>query len=49
MKKLFKGEYRTVFEYLLNIGPLATFWLINVIAAAVAAVAMAALIWWQSR
>lgn len=49
MKKLFKGEYRTVFEYLLNLGPYATFWLLNLIASTLTAIAMAILIWWQHR
>ena len=49
MKKLFKGEYRTVFEYLLHLGPWASFWLVNFIAATLVAIAMAILIWWQSR
>lgn len=49
MKKLFRGEYASVFQYLLHIGPLASFWLINVIAATLVAIAMAILIWWQNR
>ena len=49
MKKLFKGEYASVFQYLLHIGPFAAFWLLNFIAATLVAIAMAALIWWQNR
>jgi hypothetical protein len=49
MKKLFEGKYRSVWEYLLYLGPKVTFWLINFIAATVAAIIIAVLIWIQRR
>jgi hypothetical protein len=49
MKKLFKGEYRSIFEYLVYLGPWVSFWLLNFIAATVVAIAMAILIWWNNR
>lgn len=49
MKRLFKGRYRSVWEYLLHIGPLAAFWLLNFIAATVVALCMAVLIWFDNR
>lgn len=49
MKKLFKGEYKSVFDYLLHLGPATTFWLLNFIAATLVAIAMAILIWVQRR
>jgi hypothetical protein len=49
MKKLFRGEYVSVFEYLLHLGPWVSFWLLNFIAATLVAMAMAALIWWQKH
>ena len=49
MKKLFKGRFISVWDYLLHIGPLASFWLINFIAATVIAIAMALVLWWTRR
>jgi len=49
MKKLFKGEYSSVFQYLLHIGPLATFWLLNFITATLVAIAMVFVVWWTKR
>ena len=49
MKRLFRGSHRNVWRYLLHIGPAATFWLINFIAATVVAVAMVLLFWWDNR
>ena len=47
MKKLFRGEYTSVFQYLLHLGPAVAFWLINFIAATLVALAMIILIWWE--
>lgn len=49
MKKLFKGEHKSVWHYLLHIGPWAAFWLLNFIAATVVALAMAILYWIENR
>lgn len=48
-KKWFKGEYYSVWHWLLNVGPWGAFVIINFIAATVVALAMAVLIWWHNR
>ena len=47
MKRLFKGEYKGVFDYLLHLGPATAFWLLNFISATLIAIAIAVLIWWR--
>lgn len=49
MKKLFRGQHRSVWDYLLHIGPSAAFWLLNFIAATVVAIALAVLYWIDNR
>ncbi len=49
MKRLFSGRHRNTWRYLLHIGPAAAFWLLNFIAATVAAIAMVLLFWWDNR
>jgi hypothetical protein len=49
MKRLFSGRHRNTWRYLLHIGPAAAFWLLNFIAATVAAIAMAILYWIDHR
>ena len=49
MKKLFEGEYKGVFDYLLHLGPMVAFWLLNFIAATLIAIAMVVLIWWNKH
>lgn len=49
MKKLFRGKYRSVWDYLLHLGPAAAFWLLNFIAATVLAIALAVLYWIDNR
>jgi len=49
MKKLFQGQHRNVWRYLLHIGPAAAFWLINFISATLVAIAMVLVVWWTKR
>jgi len=49
MKKLFKGHYHSVFDYLLHLGPWVAFWLINFISATLVAIAMVFVVWWTKR
>lgn len=49
MKKLLKGRFIGIWDYLLHLGPWASFWLINFIAATIVAIAMAILVWWHNR
>jgi len=49
MKRLFKGHYKGVFDYLLHLGPMTAFWLINFISATLVALAMVFVVWWTKR
>jgi len=49
MKKLFRGEYRSVWDYLLHLGPLRAMVLINAISVAVSAVALWLVKWFTHR
>lgn len=49
MKKLFRGEYRSVWDWFLHLGPMVAAAVINVIAAVIIAIAMFIVSWFTRR